>query len=63
MPKALGHAAIRTGYDVLFTTQSKMLNQLQAARATKGYDRHFAKLAALENSYLANLKKVCPFIG
>jgi len=46
--QALGHAAIRGGYDVLFTTQSKMLNQLQAARATNSYDRHFAKLAAAE---------------
>ena len=46
--QALGHAAIRVGYDVLFTTQSKMLNQLQAARATNSYDRHFAKLAAVD---------------
>jgi DNA replication protein DnaC len=46
--QALGHAAIRAGYDVLFTTQSKMLNQLQAARATNSYDRQFAKLAAVD---------------
>jgi DNA replication protein DnaC len=46
--QALGHAAIRASYDVLFTTQSKMLNQLQAARATNSYDRHFAKLAAVD---------------
>jgi len=41
-------SGIRGGYDVLFTTQSKMLNQLQAARATNSYDRHFAKLAAVD---------------
>jgi DNA replication protein DnaC len=46
--QALGHAAIRAGYDVLFTTQSKMLNQLQAARATNSYDRQFAKLASVD---------------
>jgi hypothetical protein len=29
--QALGHSDFRAGYDVLFTTQSNMLNQLQAA--------------------------------
>jgi DNA replication protein DnaC len=46
--QALGHAAIRAGYDVLFTTVSKMLGSLHAARATNGYDRQFAKLAAVD---------------
>jgi len=46
--QALGHSAIRNGYDVLFTTTSKMLNQLNAARATNGFDRHFAKLAGVD---------------
>jgi len=46
--QALGHSAIRAGYDVLFTTVSKMLGQLHAARATNGFDRHFAKLAAVD---------------
>jgi len=46
--QALGHCAIRVGYDVLFTTVSKMLGQLHAARATNGFDRHFAKLAAAD---------------
>ena len=36
--QALGHAAVRTGHDVLFTTQSKMLSQLNAARAINTYD-------------------------
>jgi DNA replication protein DnaC len=46
--QALGHCAIRTGHDVLFTTVSKMLGQLHAARATNGFDRSFAKLAAVD---------------
>jgi DNA replication protein DnaC len=46
--QALGHAAIRAGYDVLFTTVSRMLAQLNAARATNGFERHFAKLAAVD---------------
>jgi len=46
--QALGHAAIRAGHDVLFTTVSKMLTQLNASRAANGYDRHFAKLAAVD---------------
>ena len=46
--QALGHSAIRPGYDVLFTTVSKMLNQLNASRATNGYDRQFAKLAGVD---------------
>ena len=46
--QALGHCAIRAGYDVLFTTVSKMLAQLNAARAHNGFDRHFAKLTAVD---------------
>lgn len=43
--QALGHQAVRLGYDVLFTTQSKLLGQLQAARATNTYERRFQALA------------------
>jgi len=46
--QALGHCAIRAGYDVLFTTVSKMLTQMNAARANNGFDRHFTKLAAVD---------------
>ena len=46
--QALGHAAVRTGHDVLFTTQSKMLSQLNAARAINNYDRFFRKLASVD---------------
>ena len=42
--QALGHCAIRQGHDVLFTTQSKMLSKLHAARAVNSYDRQFNQL-------------------
>jgi DNA replication protein DnaC len=45
--QALGHCAIRNGYDVLFTTVSKMLSQLNAARANNGFDRQFASVPLL----------------
>ncbi len=46
--QAMGHCAIRNGYNVLFTTQSKMLGQLNAARATNSLDRQFAKFAGVD---------------
>lgn len=48
LAQALGHAAIRKGFDVLFTTQTKLLGQLQAARATGAYDRKLATLANVD---------------
>jgi DNA replication protein DnaC len=48
LAQALGHSAIRKGHDVLFTTQTKLLGQLQAARATGSYDRKLAALAAVD---------------
>jgi DNA replication protein DnaC len=48
LAQALGHSAIRAGYNVLFTTTSKMLAQLNAARAVNGYERQFAKLASVD---------------
>jgi len=46
--QALGHAAVRVGYDVLFTSQSKMLSQLNAARAINNYERFARKLASVD---------------
>ena len=43
--QALGHEAVRHDHDVLFTTQSRLLGQLQAARATQTYERRFQTLA------------------
>jgi DNA replication protein DnaC len=45
LAQALGHCAIRIGYNVLFLTQTKMFGQLNAARATNSYDRRLAALA------------------
>jgi DNA replication protein DnaC len=42
--QALGHCAIRQGYDVLFSSQSKVLQKLHAARATNSYERLFKQL-------------------
>jgi DNA replication protein DnaC len=44
LAQALGHCAVRKGYDVAFTTQSTMLARLNAARATQAYERHFNQL-------------------
>ena len=43
--QALGHAAARKGYEVLFTPVSKLLGMLQAAKATNSYDRKLSTLA------------------
>ena len=48
LAQALGHSAIREGYSVLFTSASKMLAQLNAARAINGFDRQFAKIAGVD---------------
>ena len=46
--QALGHCAVRLGRDVLFTTQTKLLGQLHAARATNAYDRRLNTLAKVD---------------
>lgn len=46
--QALGHCAIRKGYDVLFTSASRMLTQLHAARATNSFERQIAKLVGCD---------------
>ena len=43
--QAIGHAAVRQGHDVLFTSQSQLLGSLHAARATDAYERKFMALA------------------
>jgi len=47
LAQALGHCALRQGHEVLFTTQSKLLGQLHAARATNAYDRKLQQLAKI----------------
>jgi DNA replication protein DnaC len=48
LAQALGHCALRQGYDVLFTTHSKLLGQLYAARATNAYERKLHQLAKID---------------
>lgn len=43
--QALGHLAVREGHDVLFTTQTRLLGNLHAARATGTYERRFQAFA------------------
>jgi len=45
--QAIGHAAVRQGHDVLFTSQSQLLGNLHAARATDTYDRRFQALVRI----------------
>jgi DNA replication protein DnaC len=45
--QALGHCAVRHGYDVLFTTQTKLLGNLHAARAINAYERRFQSLVKI----------------
>lgn len=45
LAQALGHCAIRQGVDVLFLTQTQLLTQLHASRATGNYARRFQQLA------------------
>jgi DNA replication protein DnaC len=47
LAQALGHCALRQGYEVLFTTQAKLLTQMNAARATNAYDRKLQQLAKI----------------
>ena len=44
LAQALGHAAIRLGCDVMFSSQSKVLQDLQTARATGTYAKVMKKL-------------------
>jgi DNA replication protein DnaC len=45
--QAIGHCAVRKGIDVMFTTQSGLLSQINAARATGGFERKMQTLARI----------------
>ena len=49
LAQALGHIAVRRGYDTVFTSHAKLLGQLASARAVGTYER---KLAALTKADL-----------
>jgi DNA replication protein DnaC len=42
--QAIGHCAIRQGIDVFFTSQSRLFNMLQAAKATHSFNKKMAQL-------------------
>ena len=46
--QALGHSAVRHGYDVLFLTQSQLLGNLHKARAMGTYERRFQALVRVD---------------
>jgi len=48
LAQALGHCAIRQGRDVYFSSQSKMAQDLQSARATGMYDKMMKRLAQVK---------------
>lgn len=48
LAQALGHSALRLGYDVLFLSQTKMSGQLNIARAINTYDRRMEALIKVD---------------
>jgi DNA replication protein DnaC len=48
LAQALCHCALRQGHEVLYTNQSKLLAQLNAARATGAYERKLHQLAKID---------------
>lgn len=48
LAQALGHCALRQGFEVLFTTHNKLLGQLHAARATNAYERKLQQLVRID---------------
>ena len=43
--QAIGHCAVRQGHDVMFTSQSNLLSQINAARATGAIERKMQALS------------------
>lgn len=48
LAQALGHEAVRRGFDVLYLRASQMLMNLQAGRADGSYERRLAALVAVD---------------
>jgi DNA replication protein DnaC len=46
--QALGHCAVRAGFDVLFTSHSQLLGSLNSARAVGTFERRFHSLAKID---------------
>jgi DNA replication protein DnaC len=48
LAQSLGHMAVRRGWDTLFTSHTKLLGQLSAARAVGTYERRVVMLSKLD---------------
>jgi len=48
LAQALGHAAVRAGYDVLFTNHHQLLASLHTARAVGTFERRFQALVKID---------------
>jgi len=48
LAQAIGHCALRQGHDVLFIVHSKLLGQLNAARAVNAFERKLRQLAKID---------------
>lgn len=46
--QALGHCALKAGFEVLFMTQSKLIDELNAAKATNNYPAKIKRLAKVD---------------
>lgn len=47
LAQAIGHCAARQGHDVLFTTQTQLLNSLRQAQAIGSFERRFQTLVSV----------------
>ena len=48
LAQAIGHMAVRLGYDTLFTNHAKLLGRLSGARAVGNYDKKLAQLIKVD---------------
>lgn len=46
--QALGHCALKAGFEVMFTTQSKLIEQLNASKATNNYASCIKKFSKVD---------------
>ena len=48
LAQAIGHAAVKQDYDVLFTSAAQLLSSLYQARANDTFDRRFKTLIQMD---------------
>lgn len=57
LAQALGHIAVRRGYDTVFTSHAKLLGQLASARAVGTYERKLAELAGISLQNMGEIER------